>query len=130
MANLDEGISQNKVAAKESTTKQSGSRGNLRRSTARFAPAPVTERPILITTVRKAMTHAVRSLFGHILGLERLHRPFIGHRLTEQQFALLRQQGKQIFVGHVERTMEIEQIFNDAIIVLVIRDPLTSVHSR
>lgn len=130
MANLDEMIAREKVADNLPTARPSGTFGNLRRSAARFAPVRVTDRPILITTVRKAMTHAVRSLFVHILGLERLHRPFIGARLTEEQFASLRQEGKQIFVGHVERTMDIEQTFKDAIIILVIRDPLTCVPSR
>ena len=75
------------------------------------------------------MTHAVRSVFAHFLGLDRLYAPFIGSRLTREQLAELRAQGRQLFVGHVEREMEIEQAFKDAIIVLAIRDPLTQVHS-
>jgi hypothetical protein len=102
----------------------------LRQSAARFSPVEVSDKPILITTVRKAMTHAIRGTFVHLVGINRLQHPFVRDNLTEEQFSSFRQDGKQVFVGHVARSMSIDKIFADAVIILVVRDPLSCVHSR
>lgn len=103
---------------------------NLFISVNKFSIMHTTQRPILITSIRKSMTHAARNIFAHILGFDKVYFPFIDHSMTDHELSKMYAEGKRIFVGHVERTLEIDEVFKDALVVLVIRDPLSCVPSK
>ncbi len=104
----------------------------MEKSLAKFSYDHTMHRPILLTSIRKSGTHAIRNVLAHFTGPQRTHWEFVGDEMIRENIDKFKEATRRtkLFNGHVRRTASVNAVFREAKIVLVYRDPYTQVVSR